>query len=228
MTIATDQENASVVFELMKTYLPTALKYPAERDRFYGGWRAKVIATDVKVAEVLIRKIQGYINKVGYGKLYDKNFPAIIVSFNRLGAPTAVQPMVQYDTSLAPREFRKTLNDTDKKIYSFLQAKRGVAMGRGDKSKVMEVTQVDVFMLFKKQNGRCAYTGIQLEWAVERKGEVNYRNASLDRIDSTKGYVHNNVHIVSVKANQDKRDMPHQAYIEKLKREPLVYPPRVN
>ncbi len=64
--------------------------------------------------------------------------------------------------------------------------------------------------LWEKQSGRCPYTGWKLDnlqttsdW---NSNILNPKTASLDRIDSRKGYVFGNVQFVSVMANYAKRD----------------------
>lgn len=44
--------------------------------------------------------------------------------------------------------------------------------------------------LYQKQNGKCFYTGLDIELKPRNNGHMT---ASMDRIDSTKGYLENNV-----------------------------------
>lgn len=64
--------------------------------------------------------------------------------------------------------------------------------------------------LWEKQGGRCPYTGWKLyNLATTSDWENNIlhpKTASLDRIDSCKGYVFGNVQFVSLMANYAKRD----------------------
>jgi hypothetical protein len=58
--------------------------------------------------------------------------------------------------------------------------------------------------LWIHQNGRCALSGIPLELPVSTAGFTQQHhpwNASLDRIDSNKGYIKNNVRYVAFIAN---------------------------
>lgn len=63
--------------------------------------------------------------------------------------------------------------------------------------------------LFKKQKGICALTGIPLIIDVKPIG-----NASLDRIDSSKGYIKGNLQWVHKDINFMKRNYSQQYYIE--------------
>ena len=72
--------------------------------------------------------------------------------------------------------------------------------------------------LWEKQGGRCVYTG----WELDNPETTNHwndhllhpRTASLDRIDSSIGYVLGNVQFVSVIANFGKRDFPEEKLLE--------------
>ncbi|BAY82593.1 hypothetical protein NIES267_20760 [Calothrix parasitica NIES-267] len=64
--------------------------------------------------------------------------------------------------------------------------------------------------LWEKQNGRCPYTGWKLDNLQTTSDWNNHvlhpKTASLDRIDSSRGYVFGNVQFVSLIANYAKRD----------------------
>lgn len=62
-----------------------------------------------------------------------------------------------------------------------------------------------LFELFVSQGGLCGYTGLPI---------VLNEDASLDRIDSTKGYIPGNVHWVSWKINRMKLNLPHEEFIQ--------------
>lgn len=72
-----------------------------------------------------------------------------------------------------------------------------------------------VWDLFMKQNKRCKYTGIEIFFSrnnlEHRMGEST---ASLDRIDSSKGYVKGNVHWVHKRINIMKGNMSHQEFLD--------------
>ncbi len=66
------------------------------------------------------------------------------------------------------------------------------------------------------QNGRCGYTGIPMI-LPKNMGEYNrthsIKKISLDRIDSSKGYIKGNVHFVCQAINLAKRNLPHSEMI---------------
>jgi hypothetical protein len=77
--------------------------------------------------------------------------------------------------------------------------------------------------LWKKQNGKCAYTGITMILPESKKRFCKYRSiekASLDRIDTTKGYLKGNVEFVCQGINFAKHDYSKQevmSFIQKIK-----------
>jgi hypothetical protein len=73
--------------------------------------------------------------------------------------------------------------------------------------------------LWEKQEGKCPYTGWELEnfeaTSLWNNHKLHPKTASLDRIDSTLGYVMGNVQFVSVMANYAKRDF-HESQLLKF------------
>lgn len=71
------------------------------------------------------------------------------------------------------------------------------------------VTREDMEEQFKKQNGKCAYTGMELHF-----GDKTVRpTASIDRIDSAVGYTKENIQWVHKDVNHMKMDMNHAQFI---------------
>lgn len=66
--------------------------------------------------------------------------------------------------------------------------------------------------LFQKQNGKCALTGKLLSF--ENYGYKNYANASLDRIDSSKGYIEGNVQWLDKDVNFMKQSLSQEKFIQ--------------
>lgn len=62
--------------------------------------------------------------------------------------------------------------------------------------------------LWKEQNGICPYTKIKLNLNCHAHQNKDFRyNASLDRIDSSKGYIKGNVQFISTAINYMKQSM---------------------
>lgn len=65
-------------------------------------------------------------------------------------------------------------------------------------------------VLWDKQNGKCALSGKELDWIPQPKGSADTRandfRASLDRINSKKGYTIDNVRLICWYVNDFKKD----------------------
>jgi len=79
-----------------------------------------------------------------------------------------------------------------------------------------EIDKEYVWELFENQNGKCALSGIDIVLDVgSRKRE---QTASLDRIDSSKGYIKGNVQWVHKDVNSMKMDYTEDYFIDMCKR----------
>ncbi len=67
------------------------------------------------------------------------------------------------------------------------------------------------------QKGICPYTGIQLKNPSYSKKNCKIYTASLDRIDSSKGYIEGNVQFISMSINNMKNSMSHEETIKLCK-----------
>ena len=70
--------------------------------------------------------------------------------------------------------------------------------------------------LYKKQDGKCAITGLPLELQTGT-GKPNPNKCSVDRIDSNRGYNNRNVWLVAWWANQMKLDMTMETFNQRIK-----------
>lgn len=68
--------------------------------------------------------------------------------------------------------------------------------------------------LWESQNGVCPYTGVKLKPYIWNGNPDHIFTASLDRIDSSKGYIIGNVQFVSMAANHMKSSMTHEQTVE--------------
>lgn len=76
---------------------------------------------------------------------------------------------------------------------------------QANNAKTLDLTLEQLKEVWHNQNGLCPYTG----WALElpkHHCRKTQRTASLDRIDSSKGYIVGNIQFVSVMANFAKSD----------------------
>jgi len=81
----------------------------------------------------------------------------------------------------------------------------------------VSVTMDDAWKLFLKQSRKCAITGELLYFAEAGKNAVG-GNASLDRIDSTKGYTPDNIQWVHKEINVMKWDLPLPTFLRWCKK----------
>jgi hypothetical protein len=78
------------------------------------------------------------------------------------------------------------------------------------KSKKYRVTLTDLKNLWESQNGICPYTG----WKLIHTNELNPNKASVDRIDSAKGYFPGNIQFVALIANYAKSTFTENQLLE--------------
>lgn len=83
------------------------------------------------------------------------------------------------------------------------------------RDKDINVTLEDLKSTWESQGGKCVYLGIDLILSNYTKIEKSaIYSASLDRIDSSKGYVKGNIQWVSRSINHLKGDMSHDEVLE--------------
>lgn len=75
-----------------------------------------------------------------------------------------------------------------------------------------EITPADMWQQWLKQEGRCAYTGMQLQ-----HGSPSERTASLDRIDSSIGYTGDNIQWVHKEINTFKHSFTEEKFLSMVK-----------
>lgn len=80
--------------------------------------------------------------------------------------------------------------------------------------KEASVTLSDLKNVWEGQSGICVYTGVQLTQPKYIKENNPLTTASLDRIDSSKGYISGNIQFISMAANWAKNKMSHEQMLE--------------
>tara|TARA_R110001599_G_scaffold14738_1_gene63440 strand:+ start:787 stop:1329 length:543 start_codon:yes stop_codon:yes gene_type:complete len=81
------------------------------------------------------------------------------------------------------------------------------------RDKVYDITLDDLLVQWNEQDGICPYTGIKLIHPKDAGSEILYNKASLDRIDSSKGYIKCNIQFISASANLAKSTMTDEEMI---------------
>lgn len=67
--------------------------------------------------------------------------------------------------------------------------------------------------LWNKQAGKCALSGLDMTIRGERGTDLYWNSVSIDRIDSSKGYLIGNVQLVCTGVNYMKKDMSDDMFI---------------
>lgn len=102
----------------------------------------------------------------------------------------------------------------------FLYYMRNCRRRNKDKNTEVNIDENYLREIWKAQSGKCPYTkfDLVLNFHLMKKEEKDTRYlASLDRIDSKKGYIKGNVQFVSCAINYMKNNMTHDQTIEFIK-----------
>lgn len=92
----------------------------------------------------------------------------------------------------------------------FLKNAKQHAKDRAGAGSIVEITLEELKEQWEKQQGICPYTGWQLQ--TNQMSSQSYKNiktpdrASLDRVDSSKGYIKGNIQFIAFMANVAKND----------------------
>lgn len=95
--------------------------------------------------------------------------------------------------------------------------------GAANRGIEIQITIKEAWNQYEKQGGRCALTGDKIFFARTSKTGKN-STASLDRIDSSKGYLKDNIQWVHKKVNRMKWDLTQEDFI-KICRKVAAYAP---
>lgn len=93
---------------------------------------------------------------------------------------------------------------------------RLVSRTKHPNSGVFALTRDIINKIYKRQKGRCVYTGVVLytkDYDVDK-----FHKLSIDRIDSDGGYTENNVQLVSYPTNQAKSDLTHNEFLNLIEK----------
>jgi hypothetical protein len=115
------------------------------------------------------------------------------------------------------QRFKKSNKNPKWKGVGLVSASYFFSLKKGAKDRGLSflITLQEIWDLFKKQNGKCALSGIELKFNSERK--IHDGNASLDRINSEIGYIISNVQWVDKTINMSKQQMNNEQFIKMCK-----------
>lgn len=99
--------------------------------------------------------------------------------------------------------------------YIWAQIKWAASIRKNKEKKKFQIKIDTAWLLYEKQQGKCAISGLAIDFA--KTGNDHRRGlttASLDRIDSSKGYIDGNVQWVHKDINKLKTDFSQVKFIE--------------
>lgn len=102
---------------------------------------------------------------------------------------------------------KRTPKPTHKYIPNYLF--RSLKKGAFDRNFCFQINEDDIWRLYKKQKRKCALSGCDILFSKKQKENT----ASVDRIDSKKGYTLDNIQIVHKKINVLKMAFPEDIFI---------------
>lgn len=88
----------------------------------------------------------------------------------------------------------------------FTKSEKGAAL----RGLIFNITIEDIWFMYTAQEGRCALSGISIGWS--EVGSIH--TASIDRIDSSKGYIKENVQLLHKDVNFMKQQYSQEYFIE--------------
>lgn len=122
--------------------------------------------------------------------------------------------------------YNNSYKNLPKKIKDELSPFRKILGACSRRVNNCNLTLIDLKNQWNKQKGICPYTGMELlliTYSLKANIEDKLRQASLDRIDSTKGYIVGNIEFIAMPINYMKHDFPKEAMITFLKKVSKFY-----
>ena len=114
------------------------------------------------------------------------------------------------------RKSRYENHSTDQIITTLLTTAKYSCMKREKKHRfdaaILDITVDYIKELIEAQQNKCAYSGVEFIWEYGSN-----QKPSLDRIDSSKGYIKGNVHLVTTIVNQAKSDLMEIEFLKMVK-----------
>ena len=98
-------------------------------------------------------------------------------------------------------------------LRTWSDIKNKAASRKDPQKREFSITIEEAWQKFEDQNRKCALSGLTLSLKAT-KGFYSEKTASLDRIDSTKGYISGNIQWIHKTLNAMKRDYSDECFIE--------------
>lgn len=144
------------------------------------------------------------------GELYDKGLSNKEIG-KKINKKTTVIQARLYKIGLRRTSKRKRYKRHETYKLLSLSYFRSIKGGADSRNLQFCITPQDAYEMFIKQDGKCALSGCSIYLNPEyRKGHI--QTASLDRIDSTKGYLPNNIQWVHKDINKLKTNFGEKCF----------------
>jgi len=169
-------------------------------------------------SEMVDVELKNQISLTSYGKTYEQ----------RYGVETATKLREQRKAD-AKKQFsdieqRRIRFNSNWKGYGDLSGDhwRRIQQGASSRNLELNITIEDAWNVYLKQNGKCAISGVDImlrgqEIGISSKYVHEKTTASLDRIDSSKGYTIDNIQWIHKDLNQMKSDRTIETFLYWIK-----------
>lgn len=214
----TAEDCSAAIHSVLSNYLPqTAIKVDSD-------WQILCsLPLDQHLASNITSKVVQLCDAIGgIDASVDSTTNTLTISFNYVDKgsagddPGIILPAPALTRKQIRMQFRRKLpSQSLQQLYSMLQAKLGTARNRPGDKKEITIDALDLYQMWERQGGLCAYTGVTMQWHNPIANLENPYNVSIDRIDSSQGYVAGNVHLVCVLVNNAKGSMSHTHFLDR-------------
>lgn len=139
---------------------------------------------------------------------HNKHYSELVKNWRSVQSPQLKQARAERDALRSKRDFRWMLSALRHSVSSTKSRSRRSGMGH-------DITLEYLWDQWVKQDGKCYWLGV----AMEEPSELSTRHPlmpSLDRIDSTKGYIKGNVVFSTYFANMAKSNCPPDEFVRCL------------
>jgi len=215
--IITKEELKNLVYVEQKTQRAIAKEYGCSESWISG--LMKIYGIRKKIEDRYIGKKFGDLTVIKkYGKKDSHTVFECVCSCGKLVYLKSCALVTGNTKSCGCTSRKRGKNHPNYKGYEDIKKCYFWTIENGAKTRGLEftITIEYAWNLYVKQGKKCALTGKPIYFATTNKNR-KFANASLDRIDSAKGYIPGNIQWLDKKVNHMKWDLNQQDFIENCK-----------